>query len=63
MKRDYSNALKSEVRGLAVLLVSKGVITAQEAQGLLAYDGSGLNDAKTIEDLKGDFAEKYNSLQ
>lgn len=31
VKRDYCNVLKSEVRGLAVLLVNKGVIAAAEA--------------------------------
>jgi hypothetical protein len=61
--RDYSNALKSEVRGVAVLLVQKGTFTANEANGLLAYDGSGTGDSKTIQDLKDDFAEKYVSLR
>jgi hypothetical protein len=60
--RDYCNALKAEIRGLAVLLVNKGVITAAEANGLLTYDGSGAGDAKTLADLKADFSVKFNSL-
>ena len=60
--RDYCNALKSEVRGLAVLLVQKGHITSQEAGALLAYDGTGAQDQKTVNDLRSDFSTKYNSL-
>lgn len=60
--RDYCNALKSEVRSLAVLLVQKGAITAQEAAALLAYDGTGAQDQKTINDLRADFGAKYHSL-
>lgn len=59
---DYCNQLKAEARGLAVLLVNKGVITAQEALALKAFDGSGTNDARTPADFKSDFADKYNSL-
>lgn len=62
LTRDYTNALKAEVRGLAVLLVNKGVITAGEANALLAYDGSGAGDQKTLADLKADYAAKYDSL-
>lgn len=60
--RDYTNALKAEVRGLALLLVSKGTITNGEANGLLTYDGSGAGDSKTIADLKADFSAKWDSL-
>ena len=60
--REYCNALKAEVRGLAVLLVQKGLITNQEATGLLAYAGSGVGNQKTVADLKTDFAERYNAL-
>lgn len=60
--RDYCNQLKAEVRGLAVLLVQKNLITASEANALLAYDGTGTGDQKTVADLKADFAAKYQSL-
>lgn len=62
LMRDYCNALKAEIRGLAVLLVGKGTITAAEANELLAYDGTGTGDQKTVADLKADFAAKYGSL-
>ena len=51
--RDYCNALKAEIRGLVVLLVSKGTIT---------YAGTGQGNQKTVADLKTDFAAKYASL-
>lgn len=62
LHRQDCNALKSEMRGLAVLLVGKGTISAAEAGALLAYDGSGAGDAKTVADLKADFAALYNGL-
>lgn len=62
LMRDYGNQLKAEVRGLAVLLVGKGVITAQEAGQLLAYAGSGAGNQKTVADLRADFAAKYISI-
>ncbi len=60
--RQYANLLKQEMRGLALLLVNKGHITSQEAAGLLAFDGSGSGDQKTVADLKEDFAVVYAGL-
>lgn len=60
--KGYCNALKDEVRGLAVLLVQKGVISAQDANGLLSYDGSGVGDKKTDADLQADYAAEWKRL-
>jgi hypothetical protein len=60
--RDYANALKDEVRGLAVLLVQKGTISAGEANALLAYDGDGAGDKKTIANLEADYIAAWKSL-
>jgi hypothetical protein len=60
--RAYGNALKEELRGLAVLLIQKGTITAQDAQALKRYDGDGVNDVKTIDNLKADYAEAWKGL-
>jgi hypothetical protein len=62
VQRDWSNMLKAEVRGLAVLLVNKGLITSAEANALKAYDGTGVNDSMTVQDLKDAYAAKYASL-
>lgn len=60
--RQYCNWLKAETRGLAVLLVQKGTITAAEANALLSYDGSGAGDSKTVADLKADYKAAWISI-
>lgn len=62
LQRQYANQVHTEVRNLAVLLVQKGVITAAEANGLTAYVGAGGAGAKTVAELKADFAAIYSAL-
>ena len=60
--RKYGNEVHAEVRGLALLLVNKGVITAAEANSLTQYVGSGPAGTKTIAELKADFKTIFDAL-
>jgi hypothetical protein len=59
---DYAIQLRTEIRGLATLLVNKALITAAEANALTQYTGSGAGNTKTVANLKADFTAKFNSL-
>lgn len=62
LQRQYVNAAHTEVRNLALLLVSKGVITNAEVLALGVLGGTGVGGNKTIDDLRADFKAIFDAL-